>query len=311
MFGMLKRHGAERRAERQEVQTKLRQTSAKEVRDALAAAVQICDGETATFDQEWPLLLRPGERIVYAMRGAALLEPRRGPGHWTGGSAGVSIPTGIEGIRLRFGKTRGTFQAGEEKPTLIDQGDATITTERVVFQGPKYTREWEFSKLIGVMNPTDAPWSAIQVRNRQKTSGIGYPPGDTAALIRTQLSVAIAIYSGDEAEMIEDLNKKIASLDAEIAALDAQIDALEHPLDDKPKQHGSGENHDAGSEMKEPSKNDAAPAASPRAAWFNDPLARHELRYWNGQMWTEYVADAGQRSQDPLPSANPTSGGGT
>src|SRR6516165_1461168 len=145
MFGKWKRRMAEHRAEQQEHRAEHEKMSDKEVRDALKAAVQICQGETATLDQEWPLELRRGERIVYAIRGAALVEPRRGPGHWKGGSAGVSVPTGIEGIRLRFGKTRGTFEPGEEKPTIIDQGDATITTDRVVFQGPMYTREWEFS----------------------------------------------------------------------------------------------------------------------------------------------------------------------
>ncbi len=263
MFGKWKRQMAEHRAEQQEQGDEQKKKSAQEVRDALASAVQICEGETGTLDQDWPLVLHQGERIVYAIRGAALVEPRRGPGHWKGASAGVSVPTGIDGIRLRFGKTRGTFEQGAENPTIIDQGDATFTTERVVFQGPKYTREWEFSKLIGMMNPTDIPWTAIQVSNRQKTSGIGYESGDTAALIRTELSVAVAIHSGEQAEMIEDLNKKIASLDAEIAALDAEIDALEHPAEEKPKQDDSAETQEVTTDKKEPSEDHAEHAASP------------------------------------------------
>jgi hypothetical protein len=296
MFGKWKRQRAKHRAEQQEM-------SAKEVRDALAAAVQICEGETATLNLEWPLVLHPGERIVYAMRGAALVEPRRGPGHWKGGSAGVSVPTGIDGIRLRFGKTRGTYEQGEEKPTIIDQGDATITTERVVFQGPKYTREWEFSKLIGMMNPTDIPWTAIQVSNRQKTSGIGYESGDTAALIRTEFSVAVAIHSGEPAEMIEDLNKKIASLDAEIAALDVQIDGLEHPAEDNPDHDEPAETQAAVTDKTEASQDDAGHPAGPPAGWYKDPMGRHELRYWGGDEWTDKVSDSGQQSSDPIQSA--------
>jgi hypothetical protein len=296
MFGKWKRQRAEHRAEQQEM-------SAKETRDALAAAVQICQGETATLDQDWPLVLHPGERIVYAIRGAALLEPRRGPGHWKGGSAGVSVPTGIDGIRLRLGKTRGTYEQGAENPTIIDQGDASITTERVVFQGPKYTREWDFSKLIGMMNPTDIPWTGIQVSNREKTSGIGYTAGDTAALIRTELSVAVAIHSGEQAEMIEDLNKKTASLDAEIAALDAQIDGLKHSPEDKPNQDDSAKTQGvAMNEKKEASQDDAEHPASPPAGWYKDPLTRHELRYWDGNTWTEYVSDSGKDSSDAIES---------
>ena len=31
----------------------------------------------------------------------------------------------------------------------------------------------------------------------------------------------------------------------------------------------------------------------PTARWANDPYERHELRYWNGVMWTEHVSDGG------------------
>lgn len=33
--------------------------------------------------------------------------------------------------------------------------------------------------------------------------------------------------------------------------------------------------------------------------WFPDPLRRFELRYWNGDLWTEHVATAGQQTTDP------------
>jgi Protein of unknown function (DUF2510) len=35
------------------------------------------------------------------------------------------------------------------------------------------------------------------------------------------------------------------------------------------------------------------------AAWKPDPTERHELRYFNGTTWTDYVADAGVQSVDP------------
>lgn len=40
-------------------------------------------------------------------------------------------------------------------------------------------------------------------------------------------------------------------------------------------------------------------AAGP-AGWFADPGARHELRYWDGQRWTEHVSDRGTQGVDPL-----------
>ncbi|MGC4961589.1 DUF2510 domain-containing protein [Gordonia sp. DT101] len=41
-------------------------------------------------------------------------------------------------------------------------------------------------------------------------------------------------------------------------------------------------------------------------AWYPDPAGRHQFRYWNGQTWTEHVADAGQQGIDPLASTEPS-----
>jgi hypothetical protein len=34
--------------------------------------------------------------------------------------------------------------------------------------------------------------------------------------------------------------------------------------------------------------------------WYADPLHRHELRYFDGRRWADFVADGGVRSSDPL-----------
>lgn len=39
------------------------------------------------------------------------------------------------------------------------------------------------------------------------------------------------------------------------------------------------------------------------AAWHPDPAGKHDHRWWDGQRWTEHVADAGVASVDPLPGA--------
>lgn len=38
---------------------------------------------------------------------------------------------------------------------------------------------------------------------------------------------------------------------------------------------------------------------APAADWYTDPSGRHELRYWDGERWTEHVADRGQQGVDP------------
>jgi hypothetical protein len=44
----------------------------------------------------------------------------------------------------------------------------------------------------------------------------------------------------------------------------------------------------------------APPRPAPAGAWFADPSRRHQLRYWNGQSWTEHVSDGGTQSVDAL-----------
>src|SRR5438270_470786 len=44
----------------------------------------------------------------------------------------------------------------------------------------------------------------------------------------------------------------------------------------------------------------ASPAAAPGApGWAADPYGRHQWRYWDGNRWTEQVADGSTQSTDP------------
>ena len=43
----------------------------------------------------------------------------------------------------------------------------------------------------------------------------------------------------------------------------------------------------------------AAAAGAAPAGWYSDPSSRFELRYWDGNQWTEHVSRAGQQYTDP------------
>jgi hypothetical protein len=43
----------------------------------------------------------------------------------------------------------------------------------------------------------------------------------------------------------------------------------------------------------------STPASSVPAGWYADPAGRFDLRYWDGNTWTEHVSRAGQQFTDP------------
>jgi hypothetical protein len=157
-----------------------------------------------------PLVLAPGEIAIYVITSAGLFEPRRGPGHWTGASSGFSVPTGA-GTRFRIGATHGHYVAGTEAPTIVDTGTVSLTNRRVEFQGREYTREWDFKKLVGIQHFSNQPWTAIQVSNREKTSGFTYK-GVRADFVRSWLEIAAGLYEGKKDEILRQLNEQLDEL---------------------------------------------------------------------------------------------------
>lgn len=51
-------------------------------------------------------------------------------------------------------------------------------------------------------------------------------------------------------------------------------------------------------------------SGAPVADWYPDPCGRHEVRYWDGSVWTDNVADAGQAAVDPVGAQPVTAAGG-
>lgn len=51
----------------------------------------------------------------------------------------------------------------------------------------------------------------------------------------------------------------------------------------------------------------ATPPPPPQAEWRTDPTGAHELRYWDGNGWTDHVSDGGVNSTAPMAAvASPT-----
>jgi hypothetical protein len=301
MFGS--KHRAEKRAAEEAAHY---QRNKAQLRQAIVNLIALAQGQDST-DPDWPLVLRPGERLFSTLTGGGLFEPRRDQGHWSGRSAGVSIPTGVAGIRVRVGKSAGTYIQGVETPTVIDAGNASITSERVVFQGEKYTREWDYSKLIGIIHYSDKPATAIQVSNRQKTSGIVYAGVASTEPIRLALTVAVAVFRGETEETIKELQDELAALDSpsDSTANSPKATANEDTSAYPATTTGPADKPPPAATTSLPSQTRVAheaKAVPPPPRWAKDPTGRHEFRYWDGTTWTDYVADNGSEARDPLPS---------
>jgi hypothetical protein len=160
--------------------------------------------------------LKKDERVYLVASGAALVETRRGKGHYEGGNSGVSIRI-ARGMSYRVGASRGTFVQGEERPAVIDEdGEALITNQRVVFRGPKQSREWAFTKLLGY--DRDLPGTiTMQVSNRQKASGVVFGSAEDDAAFR--LSLALADFNDDSEVLVDQLKAELVQLDADRVAL--------------------------------------------------------------------------------------------
>jgi hypothetical protein len=167
-------------------------------------------GKTAGEIERTPIALKAGERVYVIVTGAKLIEPRSSGGHWEGGSHGVSVRIpGTRSARYRIGATRGQYVRAEEQETPIDTGTAVVTDRRVAFAGAKQAREWLWSKCLGVQHQPDAPWTAIAVSNRQKTSGIFYDD-EAAPTIRFRLDLAFAVATGEVDDLVAELDHERA-----------------------------------------------------------------------------------------------------
>lgn len=217
---------------------------------------------------------KPGEMAYLTLQGAGLIEPRRLPGHYTGRSQGFSIPV-YKGIRYRVGATKGTFQQGAEVPTPVDQGIVLISDQRVVFAGSKETREWLYTKLIGFHHDEHLPWTALQVSNRQKVSGILYTE-QAETMVRFRLELALAQFGGSRATFAASIDQQLA----ELTAAEPTPPAGSHPLAATPATVAQ-----APSTPLQPA---AAPPLAP-AAWYPNPEGPGQ-RYWDGTAWTSNTA---------------------
>lgn len=154
--------------------------------DAMAHAAQVAASGGVLIQG---LLLKRGEVALWSGP-AALIEPRVAPGHYVGGYQGVSLRI-AKGVNYRVGGGRGHYVPGPEVQIPVDQGQAFVTSQRVVFTGTRATREWAYAKLVGADASSDERTVLLHVSNRQKVSGLSL--GNAGPRFQAHLVLGLAI----------------------------------------------------------------------------------------------------------------------
>ncbi len=248
------------------------------------------------------LMLKPGEAVFLEVGSSGLVEARRGPGEWKGRSQGISVPVGSvagHNVRYRVGANKGHYTQGAEKPTVIDTGTLVITNQRAVFVGTKQTRECLYAKLVSYDHTSGA--TTFSVSNRQKPTTVAY--GDEAGpTVRFRIELAIAHFRQDEGSLVRQLEADLAAIDArepvhEVGGEDVQAKAPDWYPD--PSRRHEVRYFD-GTVWSAHVADAGVQASDPFGDWYPDPSSAHELRYYDGTAWTDHVADGGTQSTDPL-----------
>ena len=179
--------------------------------DALRAHLVVARtfaGATSADEPSVPLPLGPGERVFSALESVSLVEPRRWPERWSVGYTGFSSRL-ARGVRYRLVDAKGKREPGEEAPSAVDSGVATVTDRRVVFHGSRRTREWAFDKLLGYHNDGRVPVTLFQVSNREKVSGLLYDRAHVEE-VHFRLALALAHHAGNVDGFVDHIECQLA-----------------------------------------------------------------------------------------------------
>lgn len=148
--------------------------------DALAA------GQLA--NQTIAVALNKGESIVCILPNIALTEYQSTGATYSGGNAGISFPL-AGSLRGNVGGQGGSFTKNPEQLMIIDQGQAIFTTQRILFSGSNFVRDWELDKVVTLEPGPNGVDVKIAVTNRDRTSGLrsidffSFGPGYAAAYV--------------------------------------------------------------------------------------------------------------------------------
>lgn len=195
--------------------------------EELKAALDFFGNHEGQFDEAASsgIVARRDEHVIAVVSEVGLIESRRGPTQFRGGSTGVSFRL-TKRISVRQSGLRGRAIQGEENPTIVDTGRFIVTDKRAVFVGEKQSREFDWDKLLSYEIQSLNRNSSIiylPVSNRQKVSGVA---ADTASMesLFQRVAFGVAVATGRKDAFIDALKRELAEAEEELKALSAGTD---------------------------------------------------------------------------------------
>lgn len=193
-----------------------------EARDDLNNQLYLCAHYEDSYDErDCPVITKKGEEVLVVGEGAhsGLVEVKAGRVTYKGGSRGVNLRV-AKGITYRIGAHKGTAFREPEKPRLLcSGGQVVITNQRVVYVGPKYTREFLYSKMVSMVLSRGEGGNCLlmSVNNRQKTSGVVV--NGVESLVQQYVEVGLAIFNDTVSELEAELREDLAEIESELAEI--------------------------------------------------------------------------------------------
>ena len=169
------------------------------------------------------------EEVLMIVNGATLLEMKKYPGKFEGGSAGVSFRL-TDRITIRGSKFAGQFVPGPEIQSCIDTGKFLITSKRAFFIGSKKSKEFSWDKLTGYTIQSLKGVSGgfalyLPLVNKEKISaiGMGNIPGKQAIpfvdQVNQRMAFALALHKDGKKEFLSNLKNEILKLESRLKEL--------------------------------------------------------------------------------------------
>jgi hypothetical protein len=145
---------------------------------------------SAAPDSALRAALYPGESVYLTVAGARFVEPRH-----------VDAMPPVGAPFLPPSAPTGRVAAG-------GAGTAVVTSRRLLFLGPGFTREWAYGSLTGLLDDARAPMTLLRA-DASAPSGVVTPPA-AAKGFRFLLRLAVADAFGGRAGLVAEIDQLAA-----------------------------------------------------------------------------------------------------